>query len=122
VSKRGAQVHRPAKAGEWTLKLGKREAADNWKQAANQWPGNCADAYDQLTVDPRAHSSRQHQLKGSEATIRRDGQTLEHWQYELTGGARIHYSIDDEAGTVWFEAAYLGHPKRTEKVKGSRKR
>lgn len=123
MSKRGGRVPRPPnpKRGEWDLRFVKKAAGDNWNQASNQWGTNCSVAWDELTKDPRRVTSRQHQLEAGFAFIERDGKRLEHWQYELTGGARIHYSIDDERRIVWFEAVHLGHPKHTEGKKGRRR-
>jgi hypothetical protein len=43
-----------------------------------------------------------------------NGHDLEQWQFEVTGGGRIWYSIDDAARTVWMTDASVGHPKATE--------
>lgn len=44
--------------------------------------------------------------------------TLEQWQYEVTGGGRIWYAIDDDARTLWITQAGTGHPKQTDKRRG----
>ena len=36
------------------------------------------------------------------------------WQYEVTGGGRIWYLIDDPRRTVWITYAGTGHPKPTD--------
>ena len=36
------------------------------------------------------------------------------WQYEVTGGGRLWYVIDDQTKTVWLTEATTGHPKVTE--------
>jgi hypothetical protein len=54
------------------------------------------------------------QLKGSLGTRTVNGRELEQWQYEVTGGGRIWYYIDDQDRTVWMTAASSGHPKATE--------
>jgi phosphoglycolate phosphatase-like HAD superfamily hydrolase len=33
------------------------------------------------------------------------------WQYEVTGGGRIWYLIDDTRRTAWITYAGTGHPK-----------
>jgi hypothetical protein len=38
------------------------------------------------------------------------GRTLQQWQYEVTGAARIWYCVDDEARVVWVTHAAIGHP------------
>jgi hypothetical protein len=121
MSPRGSRVPRPPSREQWDLRFGKRDAADGWEQACNQWQGACAQAWDDLTTDPRRHTPRQHQLKGGEAYLERGRERHEQWQYELTGAARIHYTIDDRRRVVWFEAVYLGHPKKTERVKGRKR-
>jgi len=42
------------------------------------------------------------------------GKTLEQWQYEVTGGGRIWYCIDDDRHTVWLTLASVGHPAQTD--------
>jgi hypothetical protein len=39
---------------------------------------------------------------------------MEQWQYEVTGGGRLWYCIDDADRTVWLTDAMAGHPKATE--------
>ncbi len=51
---------------------------------------------------------------GGGAMTRDPELTLEQWQYELTGGARILYAIDPDRRTVWIIEASAGHPKQTE--------
>jgi hypothetical protein len=43
-----------------------------------------------------------------------NGQDMEQWQYEVTGGGRLWYVIDDQTKTVWLTEATTGHPKVTE--------
>jgi len=43
------------------------------------------------------------------------GSALEQWQYEVTGGGRIWYAIDDARRTLWLTRAGAGHPKETDK-------
>jgi hypothetical protein len=43
------------------------------------------------------------------------GAALEQWQYEVTGGGRIWYAIDDDSRTLWITRAGTGHPKQTDK-------
>jgi hypothetical protein len=39
---------------------------------------------------------------------------LEQWQYEVTGGSRIWYVINEEKMTIFVVAAGTGHPKATD--------
>jgi hypothetical protein len=41
---------------------------------------------------------------------------LEQWQYELTGGGRFGYWIDDERHLVGLTGAMVGHPKATNRL------
>lgn len=71
-------------------------------------------AWERITADPRDHTKRQHPLRGSLGTRVVNGTTVDQWQYEVTGGGRLWYCIDDEHRTVWLTDATVGHPKATE--------
>jgi len=43
-----------------------------------------------------------------------NGDQLEQWQFEVTGGGRVWYCVDDSNRTVWMSDASVGHPKATE--------
>jgi len=47
--------------------------------------------------------------------VKVDNAELEQWQYEVSGGGRIWYAIDDERGTLWITQAGTGHPRQTDK-------
>lgn len=42
------------------------------------------------------------------------GESFEQWQYEVTGGGRIWYLIDDLRRVTWITHAGTGHPKATD--------
>jgi hypothetical protein len=63
---------------------------------------------------PIAQSPRQHRLKEDLATRTMKGQSLDHWQIEVTSGGRIWYLVDPDKATVWIDYAGPGHPKATE--------
>ena len=69
-----------------------------------------------IRADPRSRSSpeRHHRLKGSLGTATWKGESLERWQYEVTGGGRIWYVIDDARRSAWITYAGTGHPKATD--------
>jgi hypothetical protein len=71
-------------------------------------------AWERIIADPRNRSERQHPLRGSLATRVVNGIALEQWQYEVTGGGRIWYCIDDERRIAWLTEASPGHPKEPE--------
>lgn len=90
------------------------------------------DAWDALTADPLAVTPRQYRLRGAEATKTYQGAALPQWEYKITNGGRLLYLVDARpvldvrgkplfAGRVVLLLAVPGHPKHTEKVKGSRK-
>jgi hypothetical protein len=120
AGKRGGRVPPPPPHDGWTLRFDSESAADGWEQVVNQFPGPARRAFDLLEADPAARSERQHRLRGSASTTVVGGRTLEQWQYELTGAARLLYAIDRERRTVWIIEATTGHPKHTERVRGRR--
>lgn len=120
AQKRGGRVPPPPPAGGWTLRFDSGSAAEGWEQVTTQFPGPTRRAFEALEVDPSAHSERQHRLRGHEDSVLVGGRTLEQWQHELTGAARILYAPDPERLTVWIIEASTGHPKRTEKVRGKK--
>ena len=116
MAKRKEPVRRPAKPDEWTLKAATTDAAHGWEDLCHQAPGNTAELYDRLTLDPRAVSNpaRQGRLKGSLSTVTVGGATFDQWQYEVTAGGRVWYAADDTIRIVWITSARTGHPKATE--------
>ena len=105
--------------------------ARDWDKLAAAEPNALASAYDRLSSEPTAVSSRQPRLKGGLETGTYEGRGFDRWQYEVTAGGRIWYFVDDpttaEGKTpkrkgkgsrprrrVLIEAVYIGHPKRTE--------
>lgn len=52
-------------------------------------------AWEKITADPRERTDRQHPLKGSLGTRMLNGEDMEQWQYEVMGGGRLWYVIDD---------------------------
>jgi hypothetical protein len=119
-SKRGGRVPPPSPTGGWTLRFADSTSASGWEQLISQYPNATRKAFERLETDPSDRSERQHRLRGSQASTRVGGATLEQWQYEVTGGARVLYAIDPANRTVWILDASPGHPKHTERVKGQR--
>ena len=60
-------------------------------------------------------ASRHHRLKGDLASVQVKGVVREQWQYEVTGGNRIWYAIDDASTTLWITQAGPGHPRKTDR-------
>ena len=46
-----------------------------------------------ITANPRQRTERQHPLKGNLGTRCVNGEMLEQWQYEVTGGGRLWYCM-----------------------------
>jgi hypothetical protein len=94
-----------------------RQAAVGWSELLAQIPENLDRAWVALTKAPRNRDdlSRRHQLKFDLKTVKVDSVELEQWQYEVSGGGRIWYAIDDERKTLWITQAGTGHPKQTDR-------
>lgn len=115
MSKRKSDAVRPPKAHEWRIRHHSTEAAKGWDNLCKQQPGPLATLFDKLTADPRAAENRDKQgrLKGQLSEVPIDGNDMEQWQYELAGGARVWYAIDDAEQTVWITKATARHPNET---------
>lgn len=114
MPKRGDRVAPPPARGEWDLRFGDQRAVEGWDRLCSQAPGPASAAWTALRTDPRARSQRQHPLKGDYASRSVGGREIEQWQYEVTGGGRIWYCIDDERRVVYLTLAIIGHPRQTE--------
>jgi hypothetical protein len=114
--KRGDDIAPPTLPGEWKLRYASSEAVSGWSDLCGKAPGNTLRAYEAIRTQPRpaVPSSRHARLKYDLATVTRNGVKLEHWQYEVTGGGRIWYHIEDSSLTVWVDYAGVGHPKQTD--------
>ncbi len=114
MPKRRERVAPPPAGSGWDFRYGTSDAAKGWDKVCAAAPGNARVAWERITSDPRAHNDRQHPLKGSLGSRLVNGEDLEQWQYEVTGGGRLWYCIDDKKRTVWLTEAMTGHPKATE--------
>ncbi len=90
------------------------DAAKGWEKVCTAAPWNARVAWEKITADPRERTNRQHPVKGSLGTRMVNGEDMEQWQCEVTGGGRHWYVIDDQNKTVWLTEATTGHPKATE--------
>jgi hypothetical protein len=114
--RRGERAAPPPVESEYDLRFASNQAADGWEQLGSQAGGNLRRACDAIRADRRSRSSpeRHHRLKGSLGTTPWKGESLEQWQYEVTGGGRVWYAIDDARRTAWITHAGSGHPKATD--------
>lgn len=94
-----------------------RQAAVGWTELRGQIPENLDRAWLAITAEPRRRDnlSRRHRLKFDLATVKVDSVELEQWQYEVSGGGRIWYAIDDERKILWITQAGTGRPRQTDK-------
>jgi hypothetical protein len=114
--KRGDRAAPPPVGSEFDLRFANSSAADGWEHLARQATGNLRKAYEAIRANPRGASipERHHRLKGALAVGTWKGLPLERWQYEVTGGGRIWYLIDDSNHTAWITYAGAGHPSETD--------
>lgn len=114
--KRGDDVAPPPIDGEWRIRYANTATVSGWSDLCSKVPQNTRKAFETIRSDPKPPQSadRHHRLKGSLAFIMHGGVRMDHWQYEVTGGGRIWYYIDDAKRTVWLDYAGLGHPKATD--------
>lgn len=114
--KRGDRAAPPPVGDEFDLRFTTSAAADGWEQLARQAPTNLRRAYEAIRATPRSSTSpeRHHRLKGALGGGVWKGQVYERWQYEVTGGGRVWYLVDDERRTAWITYAGTGHPQETD--------
>lgn len=114
--KRGDRVAPPPREREYDIRFADSQVATGWDQLCAQAMNNTRQAWEAIVSDPRPKppTERHHQLKHTLATRTYRGRVLEQWQYEVTGGGRIWYLIDDATRTVWLTYAGTGHPKVTD--------
>jgi glycosyltransferase involved in cell wall biosynthesis len=77
--------------------------------------------YEEPTKLSAPHLGRFHRLKGhhrlhgSLSTASRRGADLEQWQFEVTGGGRIWYLVEETTRTAWITYAGTRHAKATDR-------
>lgn len=110
--KRGEQVPPPVAADEWDLRYATKESLA-LPEMEKQFPGSCAEAKARLKVAPTTRSDVQKPLRGSLGTRTLGGVTMDQWQYDISGSARLWYCVDPDARIVWLTLASMGHPRAT---------
>ena len=114
MRKRRERVAPPPEPGGWDFRYATNDAVTGWEKVCAAAAANARTAWERITADPRERSERQHPLKGTLGRRLINGETLEQWQYEVTGAGRLWYCIDDQRRIVWLTLATPGHPKATE--------
>jgi len=113
--KRKDHVAPPSVNDEWHVRFGTTDAAKGWDELCRQARGNTRGAFEAMRSNPRPNpTDRHHRLRGDLGKRTVEGETLEQWQIEVTGGGRIWYAVDDNRRTVWIVHAGPGHPKATD--------
>jgi hypothetical protein len=114
--KRGDLVAPPSVDTEYIMRFANNDAAKGWEELCRHASGNLRRCFEVIRDNPRPRppTSRQHRLDGSLAKGEYRGRVLERWQFEVTGGARIWYLVDEADQTVWIVWAGPGHPKLTD--------
>ncbi|WP_344860737.1 hypothetical protein [Planomonospora alba] len=89
---------------------------DGWKHLARHVPGDLRRAFEAIRANPRSATdpARHHRSKGSLGKAPSEGEQVERWQYEVTGGGRIRHLIDDPNRAAWITHAGTGHPGATD--------
>src|SRR5690606_6982656 len=117
MPKRKDCVAPPPTVQQWDVRYLTSEAVQGWEDLCRFAPGPTYECWESLRSNPTKprNPARQHQLKGRNLAQRDiEGRTLEQWQYEVTGGARVWYCPDPMKRTVWLTYASASHPKVTE--------
>jgi hypothetical protein len=82
-----------------------------WDKLAVSHKGNLRACFDHLAstpLDTATDPERCHRLKPSKKLG-----YVEYLQYEVGGGARVWYLVDEDQKLVTVHAVYTGHPSRT---------
>jgi hypothetical protein len=86
----------------------------SWRLCRSARP-RCSSAYDAIRDQPRPSPTERHdRLRGNFAAVAPAG-SLRKWQYEVTGGGRVWYLIDDARRTCWITYAGPAHPNATDR-------
>jgi hypothetical protein len=115
--KRGDRAAPPPVGEEYDIRFGNAEAAKGWDSLGHHTPANLRRAFERIRSAPRSFDDvhRHHRLKGALGQAVWKGRVLERWQYEVTGGGRIWFLVDDdERWCGWFTRAPGIRKLRTE--------
>lgn len=112
--RRGDRAAPPAQPGFWVIKFGSNASAQGWEDLVQQAAGNLWTAWEAIRTGPcpHPHTQRHHPLKGE---LAKNSAGQEQWQYEVTGGGRIWYVVDEVKKIVWIQHAGTAHPAATDK-------
>jgi hypothetical protein len=108
---KGHGVSRPIKKAEYTIVFGTRQAEKGWLDLQAAQLNAVVDAWDFLTRTPNERLPKNHPFKGDLATVTHKGKVHEHWQHELSNGARLWFYVDGQ--TVILIECHTRHPNET---------
>ncbi|MGN7861813.1 hypothetical protein ACTJI8_14630 [Microbacterium sp. 22303] len=106
-----SRAERPTKSTEFEIVFATREAERGWQDVRATQRNALADAWDALSRHPLDRTPTMHPLRGELGVIVHAGASHERWQYELTGGARIWYFVEERS--VYLEQVHTRHPNQT---------
>ena len=88
-----------------------RSVEAGWDRLVVSHEGGIRTCFDHVATNPKGRPidpERCHKLRPTKKLGYRDL-----WQYEVGGGARVWYSVDDDRHIVIIEEVHAGHPNRT---------
>jgi len=125
-------VTRPTRPGTWKVAARSKKVSENWDEFSNQASGECQRVYDQLATNPLYDDGdRQQRLGGEAGRVTYNGVQYERRQIDVTDGGRVWYFVDPtplgsgqkrRLGKVVIDMVATGHPKKTEKKPGGKRR
>jgi mRNA-degrading endonuclease RelE of RelBE toxin-antitoxin system len=107
------RASRPRKKTEYEIRFATRQAEKSWQDLLGTQRNAIVDAWDFLTKTPMAESLTNHRMKAELATVVREGKAFDRWQYELSGGARIWFYVDELV--VHLVDVHTRHPNQTKR-------
>ena len=113
MSPGASEEPRPRKKTEYKIRFATRQAEKSWQDLLATQRNAIVDAWDFLTRTPTAESPTNHRMKADLATVVHEVRAYERWQYELTGGARIWFYVDDQV--VHLVYVHTHHPNQTKR-------
>lgn len=107
------RLPRPLKKSEFEIFLETKSAAKGWKDFVATRRNEAVSTWDFLTTTPFEVNLHNYKLKSNLATISRNGERFDRWQYKpsLTGDIRIWFYIVGKK--VFIENVFTHHPNKT---------
>ncbi len=113
MAARRSGVARPVRTTEYTIVLVTRAAEHGWRDVLATQRNALAGAWERLTADPLTEDLACHALRGELGVVVHSGREWVRRQHELKRGARIWFTVDEEARVVQVIAVHTHHPNQT---------